>query len=310
MKARFAFTMLELVFVIVVMGILAKFGVEFIAQSYKSYLFTKTNAYLQDESEAAVEIIAKRLQYRIKDSVIARKSAGGTPVAIGSASGDDYTILEWIGSDNEGFRGSRDNNNTDPNWSGIIDLNSSSASLLTSPSTDTTQENELIKALVDNNNTTIDEAALYFIGSNSNAVTDYGWDGNLTHMQSQKGALHPVKRVSGNITQFQSSTTHDFSGVDVYEYYKLAWSAYALVLDNNTLKLYYNYQPWLDRNGDGDTDQFNDAPNVKSMIVMENVSSFRFMAIGSILKIEVCVKSNLLEKDGGEYSLCKEKTIL
>jgi len=38
---------------------------------------------------------------------------------------------------------------------------------------------------------------------------------------------------------------------------------------------------------------------------MENVDTFRFKAIGSIVKIQVCIKTDLVE----DYSLCKEKTI-
>ncbi len=313
MKNRFAFTIIELIFVIVVIGILAKFGVGFMAQAYKGFLYENVNHTLQSESEQAVEFIAKRLEYRIKDSVIARTKIGGLPEPIGSINPaiNNYTVLEWIGVDNDGFRGK-----TTPYWSGIIDLNSSSASILTSQGTDTKAINNLIKEL-SNQKTTIADAALYFVGSNSDAKGDYGWSGNnLAHINSQKGAIHPIKSVAGNTAQFQSSTGSNFSGVDVYEYYKLAWTAYAIVMTDydkaektGTLKLYYNYQPWLDKDGDSLTDQLNKAPNVKSSIIMENVSDFQFLSVGSIMKIKVCTKSKVLKKDGGDYSLCKEKTI-
>jgi len=312
MKIRSAFTMIELVFVIVILGIIGKFGIEFLAQTYKSFLYTNVNHHLQSKSEIAVEIIAKRLEHRIKDSVIARTSPGSTPVPIGSASGESYTVLEWVGVDNEGFRGT-----ILPYWSGIIDLNNCSASVLTSPDTNTTAENTLIKIFSEDNSTDINDTAIYFVGSNSDAVTDYGWNGDITYMNAQRGAMHPINSNS-NISQFvPASGTSDFSGVDVYEYYKLARTAYAVVIEdyNNTgdntgtLKLYYNYQPWKDKDSSGSSDQLNDAPNVKSAVIMDKVSTFRFMSIGSIMKIQVCVKSDVLQKDGGDYSLCKEKTI-
>ncbi|HHB52510.1 MAG TPA: type II secretion system protein, partial [Saprospiraceae bacterium] len=105
MRKHAAFTMLELIFVIIVMGIIGKFGVEFLAQAYKSFIFANVNNELQSNSETAVEIIAARLQHRIKDSVIARAATGATPVAIADASGTSYKVLEWIGYDDEGFRG-------------------------------------------------------------------------------------------------------------------------------------------------------------------------------------------------------------
>jgi hypothetical protein len=312
MFKRTAFTMIELIFAIVVMGIIGKFGVEFLTQAYRSYIFANINNELQSNSETAVEIIAAHLQHRIKDSVIARTGVPpAAPVAIGSADGSNYIVLEWVGSDYEGFLGNCDTNTTPylPNWSGIIDLDNAlaNATTLVSPGTNTADTNDMIQNL-SYANSDINNSALFFLGANSSPETDYGWDGNLTNINNQTAALHPINSNS-NSNQFVPAVG-SFSGIDIYEYYKLAWSAYAVVYEagtNNkgTLKLYWNYQPWKDRNGDGEGDQFNDAPNVQSAIIMENVSTFRFMAVGDILKIQVCTKSDLVE----EYSLCKEKTI-
>jgi hypothetical protein len=297
--------MLELVFVIVIMGIIGKFGVEFLAQAYKSFIFSNVNNNLQSTSETAVEFIASRLQNRIKDSVIARKSDGSFDAlsSIDASNASDYTVLEWIGVDEDGFRGNSDTNTSAnlPNWSGIIDLDEGNASVLVSPATNTDKVNALI-SILSNNNSDINDSAIFFIGANSDIKNGYGWDGNTSTIYAQKGAMHPINSVANQPTYFTSAavTGTDFSGIDIYEYYKLAWSAYAIVYEagtNNmgTLKLYYDYQPW---HGESYT-------TAKSSILMENVSTFQFMAIGSIIKIQVCTKTNLVE----EYSLCKEKTI-
>ena len=47
MGKRFAFSMLELIFVIVILGVLSKFGVEFLAQAYNNFIFSKINNTLQ-----------------------------------------------------------------------------------------------------------------------------------------------------------------------------------------------------------------------------------------------------------------------
>ncbi len=299
MQKRFAFTMIELIFVIVIMGIIGKFGVEFLAQAYTSYMYEKVNHTLQSNSGMAVEQIAKRLEYRIKNSVIARETKTSDPIPLSDTNtSKTYTILEWIAYDNEGFRGI-----TKPYWSGIIDLDDSNATVLTSPDTNTTALNALILSL-DANLSNLNNAALYFVGSNSDVKTDYGWDGNITKINAQQGAMHPIKAVAGNITQFQSSTGTNFANIDIYEYYQLAWTAYAIVMeeyDNDkkmgTLRLYWDYQPW-------EGEKIADATH--SAILMENVSTFQFMSIGSIMKIQVCTKSTLLE----EHSLCKEKTVM
>ncbi|MDQ1264603.1 MAG: hypothetical protein QG559_1604 [Campylobacterota bacterium] len=293
---RFAFTLIELIFVIVVMGILAKFGVEFLAQAYNSFIFSSVNNALQSKSEMAAEAIASRLQYRIKDSVIAKQTDGSYQAL---ASNTDLTapILEWIGTDIDGFRGA---SNTQPLWSGIIDLDASTApSILLSPGTNTTALSGIINSL-SSNGTTINDIVLYFTGSDSDIQTGYGWGGAIT---TQNVALHPVKPVVGQVNQFESSLALvDFSNVDVYEYYQLSWTAYAVGIDDydaasktGTLKLWYDYQPWK-----GET-----YANGTSIKIMDNVSTFRFKAAGSIIKIEVCVNSDLVE----DYSLCKEKTV-
>ena len=306
MKKRSAFSMIELVFVIVIIGIIGKFGVEFLAQAYKSFIYSSVNNTLQSNSTSAVELIASRLENRIKDSVIARSvKTSTTPIPIASVTnGGSYTVLEWVGADDDGFRG-RSVGSTPylPSWSGIIDIQEGDKDKLVSPMTNTSDIDTLIKNL-SNNTSTISDAALFFVGANSDIVKGYGWDGTIATVNSQQGSMHPITSIVGQPTQFQSSTGTDFSGVDIYEYYKLAWSAYAIVYEagtnaKGTLRLYYNYQPWLGEN-------FNTAADVKSAIIMENVSTFRFLSVGSIIKIQVCVKSDLVE----DYSLCKEKTVL
>ncbi|MDD3855040.1 type II secretion system protein [Sulfurimonas sp.] len=288
-----AFTLLELIFVIVIIGILSKFGIELLFQAYKNFIFSSVNNALQSNSAAAVETIASRLQYRIKDSVIARE-ADGTVNALSGYTDGTATILEWVGSDIDGFRG-----DSLPMWSGIIDLNISTATTLVSPGTNTGALNTLIEVL-SNGGSDINDSALYFIGSDSD-INSYGWNG-VALTDHTTSVMHPI-RSNGTVNQFvpiNGATGADstFAGTDVYEYYQLAWSAYAVVhtpADGN-LTLYYDYQPWQ---GDGYANA-----NGK-VVLMENVDTFRFRAVGSIVKIQVCVKTDLM----GDYSLCKEKTI-
>ena len=285
--------MIELVFVIVVMGIIGKFGVEFLAQAYNNYIYSNVNNSLQSKSEMAVEVISARLQYRIKDSVIARQSDTNF-TALSDVNSDGYNVLEWVGYDIDGFRGI-----TKPYWSGIIDLKNdgTNATQLYSPETNTTSLNELVKVLsYDNSN--INDSALYFIGANSNIQTDYGWDGNP--IDDQTKAMHPIRADDKDISLFKpidsNGDDNNFSGVDVYEYYQLAWSAYAIEIKDKTLTLYYDYQPWKG-------EKYINAK--QHSIIMQNVSTFQFMSAGSVMKIQVCVETDLVE----DYSLCKEKTI-
>jgi prepilin-type N-terminal cleavage/methylation domain-containing protein len=307
MQKHKAFTMIELIFVIVVIAILSKFGSQFLAQSYNGFISTKVNNELQAKGEFAVEFIAKRLQYRIKKSTIARQGLGGafnSLTLVNGAAANTYTVLEWVGYDIDNFRGV-----AAPNWSGILDLtNTVAVGNPDSPDTNTTATSNFITSLSQGASTVgIASAALYFIDGHTNIQNGYGWDGNLTAINLQQGSMHPVTNVP--LTQrFQSSTLTAFAGngVEVSEHYQLAWSAYAVSLENfnattkkGDLFFYYNYQPW---NGGSTTNN-----NRYRVLLMEDVSTFQFIGVGDIIKIQVCTKSDLIA--GETYSLCKEKTI-
>jgi prepilin-type N-terminal cleavage/methylation domain-containing protein len=179
-KNRKAFTMIELIFVIVIMAILAKFGVEFVAQSYSSFINSQINNELQSNSATAVEFVATRLQHRIKPSAIARED-DGTFTPLKDYANTSANILEWVGTDVDGFRGNSDVVVPNlPNWSGIIDLNStlSHATQLFSPATDTVRTNTLITVL-SGGTTNIGDAAIYFVNPDSLDV-NWGWDANIT----------------------------------------------------------------------------------------------------------------------------------
>ena len=314
MLRRKAFTMLELIFAIVVIGILAKFGVEFLAQAYRGFIYTNVNHSLQSQSENAVEIIASRLQYRIKDSVIARTNQA-TFVPVAEANTTNFIVLEWIGEDADGFRGTQT-----PYWSGIVDINRQnlSGTNIISPATNTGTASALINTL-SYTDSTLNDAALYYVGSNQN-ILGYGWSGtyntnNSVAMNNVEASIHPIN--AALVDSFTITQALPVGFQDVYEYYKIAWTAYAIVMENyganadnpNTgqLALYYDYQPWLGEN------YWN---NGKRTLLAENVSSFQFAAMGSLLKVKVCVKSGFIDGQANDttgtkqgYALCKDKTI-
>ena len=199
-------------------------------------------------------------------------------------------------------------------------LSQSSSTLLKSPETNTTAINDLIIILSGGaGNSDIDDAALYFIDSDSDPENGYGWDFGTGAFTDQNRTMHPIKKHTTINHVFipknaLTGADNNFTNVAVSEYYKLAWTAYAVgITDYNTtddintgtLTLWYDYQPW---NGDTYLTKA-DGTETKNVTIMKDVSTFQFMAIGSLIKIQVCTKSNLLKDKDEDYSLCKEKTI-
>ena len=292
--------MIELVFVIVVMGIIGKFATEFLAQAYRHFISTKVQDKYQNQSQTAVDFIAKRLQYRIKASVIVRDQTNVDNTVnyelLEGFQNNGYDVLEWVAYDVEGLRSKT--------WSGIYNKNLSNTELQ-SPETNTTHINTLIHRL-SYNNTNISDAALFFVGSNSDKDS-WGWDGvainDFTH------SMKPIQ-VGATPKHFRKDITGvgDFSTINIknniYNSYQLSWTASAIVFDSTTRRLWFytDYQPW-----EGQT--YLNAN--QKVLIMEEISDFRKKQRKGIITIKVCsISSQLQDLPEGEFLTCKEKTIL
>ena len=157
-----AFTLLELVVVIVVLGIIAMMSFNAIMNIYSNYFQTRTVNELETQTEIALEQISKRLEHRIKPSVIARKTDGAF-LALNDSGVNlnaEYEILEFIPYAYEIFNDVPSGNKAG-RYSGYADLaKSSPATGLISPGSNfSTEVVETIKDLTcreDTNATCVD----------------------------------------------------------------------------------------------------------------------------------------------------------
>jgi len=291
-----AFTMLELVFVIVVMGIVASIGAGIIAKLYENYLSTRSINKLQFQTELVLNKIAKRLTHRIKDSVIAQKNNGLDIVVLPDANAS-YHVLAWIGKSYESSLG--DENTT--GWSGFVDLdsNETNATQIKTNGSHLGYARDIINSLsygdIDINTTAAPNAVLIFKGKDDYNVSKYGWNGSNTN---DANYTYNIKVIGDELLKIR-----DKNITTAYEQYSLAWTAYAIVpegTDSNdfNLTLKYNFQPW-------DGEKYNDA-NTSSSVLMEHVSSFKFMQYGETIRLKLCIRD---DKTGGDYGFCKEKVV-
>lgn len=306
MVKRKAVTLLELVMVIVILGIIASIGADIISNLYTNYLQTRTVNRLQTQTEITLEQIAKRLQYRIKPTVIGRKSDNDfRPLFLAD---DTYRILEWIGYSNESLRAS----GKQPGWSGFIDIShpqtsSTSPNKLVTPGTDLAQADTIMLALTYGDvgfssgndpalifNQPMDANDIWFFppsDSNFSIRVDSTGDGNFT-----------IIVPSGDLT------TANLKDLPIYEHYFLAHTAYAIVPEGNlnssppdfNLTLYYNYQPWLG-------EEYDDGG--PSSPLAENVSLFRFRQDGNIIRLKLCLHDDNRTGIGSHIITCKERII-
>ena len=94
---RHAFTMLELVFVIVILGIVSSIGAEVIAKTYEAYINQRALYRAGLKTELAATQLANRLAYAIPGSVVRRNTDATTLIDIKDPDDNTTTVLQWIG---------------------------------------------------------------------------------------------------------------------------------------------------------------------------------------------------------------------
>lgn len=305
-----AFTLLELVVVIVVLGIIAMMSFNAIMNIYSNYFQTKTVNELETQTEIALEQISKRLEHRIKPSVIARKTDGAFLALNDSGVNLDakYEILEFIPYAYEIFNDVPSGSNKAGRYSGYADLaKSSSATGLISPGSNfSTEVVETIKDLTcreDTNATCVDftkkDGGVVAIFSDVyyNVQDSFGYKGDITKLDIAKVG---VKSTDGNTLEISG-----FDGKQISEQYHLAYTANAIVPEQSAdpkdaangvfdLNLYYDYRPWM---GQG-------YKNGEKATLAKNVTRFVFTEKNGVIVLKLCMRAK-----NSEITICKSKAV-
>lgn len=300
-----AFTLVELVMVIVVMGIISVIGADIISTMYTNYLKSKAINYLQAQSEIALELISKRLSYRVRGSEAVINGANISPLA---SQQDTDTILTWIGVSHESRNGewSATNNRFIPGWSGLVDFDHAAAGTINrtivSPGSHLSIADNIIRSLT-NNNVNFANNKIAFIPK-TNKTTDIS---NFYNNTATNYTIR-VNRFAGRDDTYQilaidNLPTYTDGSSGITDEYYLAHTAYALALTGTdtkdmTLWLYYNYEPW---SGEVYTD------GERNMLA-QHVSTFRFLRYGDSIRLKLCLQdANLTTTD--DLSACKETVV-
>ena len=303
-----AFTLLELVVVIVVLGIIAMMSFNAIMNIYSNYFQTRTVNELETQTEIALEQISKRLEHRIKPSVIARKTDGAFLALNDNGVNLDakYEILEFIPYAYEIFNDVPSGSNKAGRYSGYVDLaNSSPTTGLISPGSNfTTEVIETIKDLTckDDASGCVDfenkDGGVVAIFSDVyyNVQDSFGYKG-ISNLDIAKVG---VKSIDGDTLEISG-----FDGKQISEQYHLAYTANAIVpeqsqsqADKNNgvfdLNLYYNYKPWM---GQG-------YKNGEKATLAKNVTRFVFTEKNGVIVLKLCMRAK-----NSEITICKSKAV-
>ncbi|MBE8585347.1 prepilin-type N-terminal cleavage/methylation domain-containing protein [Campylobacter concisus] len=311
-----AFTLLELVVVIVVLGIIAMMSFNAIMNIYSNYFQTRTVNELETQTEIALEQISKRLEHRIKPSVIARKTDGAF-LALNDSGVNlnaEYEILEFIPYAYEIFNDVPSGNKAG-RYSGYVDLaKSSPATGLISPGSNfSTEVVETIKDLTcreDTNATCVDFAkkdggvVAIFSDVYYNVQSSFGYSNGTVPVSldiAKVGVKGGQSGLNGDTLEISG-----FDGKQISEQYHLAYTANAIVPEQSAdpkdaangvfdLNLYYDYRPWMGEKY---------KPNGEKATLAKNVTRFVFTEKNGVIVLKLCMRAK-----NSEITICKSKAV-
>ena len=319
-----AFTLLELVVVIVVLGIIAMMSFNAIMNIYSNYFQTKTVNELEAQTEIALEQISKRLEHRIKPSVIARKPDGAF-LALNDSGVNlnaEYEILEFIPYAYEIFNDviSLDANDNvieqggkAGRYSGYADLaKSSPATGLISPGSNfTTGVVETIKDLTCKDDTRNSKCVDFenkdggvvaiFYDVYYDVQNSFGYKGISNLDIAKVGVKGGQSGLNGDTLEISG-----FANKQISEQYHLAYTANAIVPEQSAdpkdtangvfdLNLYYDYRPWMGEKY---------KQNGEKATLAKNVTRFVFTEKNGVIVLKLCMRAK-----NSEITICKSKAV-
>ncbi|WP_103578765.1 prepilin-type N-terminal cleavage/methylation domain-containing protein [Campylobacter concisus] len=319
-----AFTLLELVVVIVVLGIIAMMSFNAIMNIYSNYFQTRTVNELETQTEIALEQISKRLEHRIKPSVIARKTDGAF-LALNDSGVNlnaEYEILEFIPYAYEIFNDviSLDANDNvieqggkAGRYSGYADLaKSSPATGLISPGSNfTTGVVETIKDLTCKDDTRNSKCVDFenkdggvvaiFYDVYYDVQNSFGYKGISNLDIAKVGVKGGQSGLNGDTLEISG-----FANKQISEQYHLAYTANAIVPEQSAdpkdtangvfdLNLYYDYRPWMGEKY---------KQNGEKATLAKNVTRFVFTEKNGVIVLKLCMRAK-----NSEITICKSKAV-
>jgi len=324
-----SFTLIELILVVVILGILGTISTEILRNTYLGYVKSKELNRLSFKTDMVLNIIAAKLQNRIKNSVIAvecnatnndcNTSGNKNFISVNELSSSNsyrYPVLEWLNVSVYSKRGMWDasQNRVQPGWSGFVDLKKTKTlgndtyEIIT-PDSNFSITKQIDQAWIDswgvpNTGDVFAEKhdVLVFSGPDgrgdfSDVNNSYGYYGH-----NAQRVFQITPNTDTNLTVQAISPTNSTT---VYEGYYIVRGAMAIVpvydsrYNDFNLTLRQNYFPW-------NAEMYMDG---NWSLLATHVTQFKFKEDGGIIRLYICITSPSAKLNDYNLTLCKEKVV-
>lgn len=300
---RHGFTFIELLFVIVILGIVGGIALEAIRQYYENIYRTQETTKRAAEADHILEHLSKYFETAISSSIVNLDKDNAVGVCNGPpVSGDnsDYTVA-FVSVDSDSLLGMGDGR---PGWSEDVLLQNTT---LTAADANYTTSNNIITAL----NSTLLNSAVYDADSvDVAACSRFNWDGSST------AGYHAIAAYTDNTLTLNAANVA-FDGKRKY----LLRTGYAFrVSTDGNFTMYSNFRPWLNERYSN-----NAVVNRQANLLARNVAHFyadynlldsqnnlSLNDRGMIWRLKVCMRgldANLSDTDNNASQICRERRV-
>jgi prepilin-type N-terminal cleavage/methylation domain-containing protein len=305
-KFRSAFSMIELLFVIVILGIVGGIALETIRQYYENIYRTQEYTQRVSDADHILDQLSKYFENAISSSIV-NLDRGATTACYGPpANGDanDYTVA-FVAPDYDSLRGISGNR---PGWSEDTLLMSNNE--LNASDADYAMADTVITGLFPTSS--LSGSAIYdHESTNIGACVRFNWDdaGGYEGFHKLDGAANPI-----------SSTRIRLNGDNLASDGKQKYvlrSGYAFrVLDNGDFTMYSNFRPWLNERYTTATKINVLGQNVAHFYADYDATDFMTNANlndrGLVWRLKVCMRgidANLSDSDLEGQTICRERRV-
>ena len=329
---RRGFTLIEMIFVIILLGIVGAISSEIVFNIYRNYATQRAVLDLDMKAKAALEQIQAYLERSIQPSVAVFDNGAGTYNAIrevqrgneGNLTANVNNALVWIGKDIESLQGTWDGTMNYPAVSGIAnldqsllvganraDINITFSDIMQVDALQNAITGLLIEDPIESDNY---RSALYFVHADSNGTVEerFWWQPGNSFPYSLlpvQDLSDDVGTVAGQINPADANISLARQPEEFGELFYLTYSAYAVTrgptIDNQfDLNLTWNFRPW-----NRETFQANGTSN----LLVENITTFEVWSesVGGIIRIRICLSDDYIRNTLGDtqFEYCKETAV-